>query len=116
MSKRPNQKEAALIAEMQKALERHMKYDTRDPGFYFEHGTETVFQNLAHQVAVLIKKQRTQGTCKTLLSVAKKIKELEDIEWNNANSIGFAFRDGLGADAILATKANPFAKMKFPKP
>jgi hypothetical protein len=113
MSKQPNQKEAALIAEMQKALEKHMKPDEREGGHYFASGTETVFQNLARKTATLIEEQGVKGTCKTLLSVARAMKGLEDIEWNNANSMGFAFKNALGEEATPKAKANPFNK--FPK-
>jgi hypothetical protein len=113
MSKQPNQKEAALIAEIQKALAKHMKEDTREGGHYFEHGTETAFQNLARKTAALVEEQGVKGTCKTLLSVAREVKGLKDIEWNHANSIGFAFKKGLGVEATPKAKANPFNK--YPK-
>ncbi|MCE9507302.1 MAG: hypothetical protein K8R48_03160 [Alphaproteobacteria bacterium] len=115
MSKQPNPKEAALIAEMQKALEKHMKPDEREGGHYFEGGTEAVFQDLARKTAALIEEQGVKGTCKTLLSVAREMKGLEEIEWNHANSIGFAFKKALGAEATSPAKSNPFAKKNFPK-
>lgn len=117
MSGQPNSNETALISEIQKAIEDHKKPDRREGGdWYFDFDSVAVFQDIAMKMAILIGDQGPKDTCKTVLSVAAEIKKLTDLEWNHANSIGFAFERGLGMEVSPEKKANPFAKTKLPLP
>jgi hypothetical protein len=113
MSNQLNSNEAALISEIQKAIERHKKPDRREGGeWYFDFDSVAVFQEIAMKMAILIGDQGSKKTGKAVLSVADEIKKLSDLEWNHANSIGFAFERGLGSEIIPEKKTNPFSRKK----
>ncbi len=130
MQKQPNAAEKSLIAEMEKAVSRLCKYDSREAGSfdrftdvytpgnaeYFEHGAERDFQKLALKAADLIETQGSAQTHDTILKVAKAVKSIGDMGWSHANSIGFAFKKALAGSRVSPAaqkRHNPFTGMKL---
>ncbi len=109
-----NARETSLIAAFNAAVAKHMKYDSREEGNYFEHGTETAFQRLATQTAELIEQQGARNTAPVLVAIAREVQAVGEIGWDHANSIGFAVKRGLESDGGTAgKKGNPFRQMKL---
>ncbi|HYD17939.1 MAG TPA: hypothetical protein VEF76_05640 [Patescibacteria group bacterium] len=114
MAKEPNSKEKSLIDAFNAAIERNMKYDSREEGNYFESGTQKSFQKLALQAAALIEEQGAKNTAPVLVAIAKEIQGVGELGWNHANSIGFAVKKGLESQGSKAgKKGNPFGGMKL---
>ncbi len=114
MTKQANLTETSLIAAFNAAVAQHMKYDSREEGNYFEHGTETTFQRLAAQTADLIEQQGAKNTAHVLVAIAREVQAVGEIGWDHANSIGFAVKRGLESDGGTAgKKGNPFRQMKL---
>jgi hypothetical protein len=107
--------EAALVTEIQKAVQQHMGTD-RD-GDYFPHGSEKVFRKLAEKIADVIEQKGAINTSPTLVAIARELQKESD-RWpgafDHANTIGFAFVHGLkNAGPSEGSPANRFAKMKL---